>query len=95
MFVVVRVWHCPAYARGYLRRFLSEPAGGMFVGTCSKRVADNLWARLVEADEDLRVLMVKSSDDFEQGFECLENNLEDGYLREKIDDLFVFGRKLG
>jgi CRISPR-associated protein Cas2 len=68
MFATLRITGVPEHLRGYLSRFLVEYGTGMYVGNVSKRVAESLWARAVDAAADGEVVMVTSAPQTEQGF---------------------------
>ncbi|TFD45942.1 type I-E CRISPR-associated endoribonuclease Cas2 [Cryobacterium frigoriphilum] len=68
MFTTLRITAVPDHLRGYLSRFLVEYGTGMYVGNVSKRVAESLWAKAVDAAADGEVVMVTSAPQTEQGF---------------------------
>lgn len=59
--VVVVLTACPVGLRGDLTRWLLEIAPGVFVGTVSARVRDNLWDRIVSLVKNGRAIMVYSA----------------------------------
>lgn len=68
MFTTLRITAVPDHLRGYLSRFLVEYGTGLYVGNVSKRVAESLWAKAVDAAAEGEVVMVTSSPRSEQGF---------------------------
>lgn len=52
---------CPERLRGYLTRWLMEVSAGVFVGHVTRRVRDDLWARVVDLVGSGRALMVYSA----------------------------------
>lgn len=63
--------------RGYLTRFLQEISGGVFVGSASARVRDNLWKRCQQhcRKENAHAVLSYSYNN-EQGYKILsENNI--------------------
>ena len=91
MFIVLRVKNCPMYIRGYLRRFLSEPDSGLFVGNCSTRVSDKIWERIINSEEHLTAYMVKSTSVNEQGFVFKSHNLANKNEIQDKDGILIFG----
>ena len=71
MFMVLITPAIADHVRGYLSRFLTEPSPNVFVGNCSRTVADNLWARAVKACATGSLTMISSSAKIEneQGFD--------------------------
>ena len=57
----------PPNIRHALTRWMIEPAPGVFVGTISRKVKDELWAIVEETTDDGWALLVESSQT-EQGF---------------------------
>ncbi len=68
MIATLKITAVPDHLRGYISRFLVEYGTGLYVGNVSKRVADALWARTVEAAGDGEVVLVTSTAKNEQGF---------------------------
>lgn len=68
MFVVLSMTSAPEHMRGYVSRFLSEAATGLYVGNVSKRVQLNLWERCELAARDGSFTMIYSDRSQEQGF---------------------------
>lgn len=69
MFTVIRITAVPEHLRGYLSRFVVEYGTGMYIGNVSKRVAESLWDKTVQAAGEGEVIMVTSSRTTEQGFQ--------------------------
>ncbi len=69
MFATLRITAVPDHLRGYISRFLVEYGTGLYVGNVSRRVADSLWAKVVEAAGDGEIVLVTSSARNEQGFQ--------------------------
>jgi CRISPR-associated protein Cas2 len=67
MFVVLRIESPPEHMRGYIERFLYEIRTGLYVGTVSARVADELWKTINEFREGADVVMVNPTNN-EAGF---------------------------
>ena len=59
--VVIVLTACPAGLRGHLTRWLLEISAGVFVGTCTSRVRDRMWERVIEHVKDGRAIMVHST----------------------------------
>lgn len=68
MFVVLSASAVPEHLRGYLSRFLSEVAVGLYVGNVSKKVRENLWERCTLAAKEGSFTMITSDRQAEQGF---------------------------
>lgn len=68
MFVVITATKLPDHVRGYVSRFLVEVDQGVYVGTVSRRVRDNLWRRCGQARREGRVTMINSDSTREQGY---------------------------
>lgn len=66
--VVIVLTACPVGLRGHLTRWLLEVSAGVFVGSVSTRVREELWARVVSLVKDGRALMVFEASN-EQGYE--------------------------
>ena len=59
--VVLVLTAVPAGLRGHVTRWLLEIAPGVYVGYASRRVKDELWARVVELCKDGRAVMVEAA----------------------------------
>lgn len=92
MFILLKVKNCPAHIRGYLRRFLSEPDAGLFIGNCSKRVSEKIWNRITEEETGLSAYIVRSTSENEQGFTFEKFNLSKRKEIQDKDGLLVFGK---
>ncbi|QVQ51558.1 type I-E CRISPR-associated endoribonuclease Cas2 [Spiractinospora alimapuensis] len=68
--VVITTTAVPDSLRGALSRWMVEPAPGVFVGTMSTRVREELWARVEESIEDGAATCMHPADN-EQGFDLL------------------------
>lgn len=70
MFVVIIAPALPDHARGYLSRFLVEPNPNVFVGVCSRQVANQLWERIASlgAVDNLTMIESVSDKEHEQGY---------------------------
>jgi CRISPR-associated protein Cas2 len=68
MFTTLRITAVPDHLRGYLSRFLVEYGTGLYVGNVSKRVAESLWVKAVDAAAEGEVVMITSAPQTEQGF---------------------------
>ena len=64
--LVLAVTAVPAGLRGDLTKWLMEIAPGVFVGTPSARIREQIWARTVALCKDGRAIMVCSANN-EQG----------------------------
>jgi CRISPR-associated protein Cas2 len=49
--IVIATTAVPDHVRGALSRWLIEPAPGLYVGTVSARVRDELWSAGASVDE--------------------------------------------
>ncbi|MBD2895640.1 CRISPR-associated endoribonuclease Cas2 [Actinomadura sp. RB99] len=65
--IVLSTTAVPDYVRGSLTRWLTEPAPGLYVGTVSARVRDELWKAVTEAVGDGAAVLVHPATT-EQGF---------------------------
>lgn len=92
MMIIIRTVNTPAHIRGYLRRFLSEPVGNMFVGKVSRRVSDSIWERVTESEEEFSAVMICSSSVSEQGFVFLSHNMSEGFYVDENEEITLFGR---
>lgn len=61
MLVVLIVESVPDHLRGYLERFLQEARTGIFVGTLSKRVVEDLWVKACAHAGEGDVVMIQPS----------------------------------
>ncbi|MCI5825055.1 MAG: type I-E CRISPR-associated endoribonuclease Cas2e [Arcanobacterium sp.] len=68
MFAVVSVVALPDHVCGYISRFLTEAHVGLYAGVLSRRVADEMWERIVSAVHEGSAVMVCSDPTVEQGF---------------------------
>ena len=59
--IVITLTDCPPKVRGDLSKWLLEISTGVYVGTLSARVRDELWGRICEHVKDGRATMVYSS----------------------------------
>ncbi len=69
MFVVVEARAVPEHIKGYTSRFLVEVTSSLYVGTMSRKVAEELWAVLADHGSEGGVAMVLSNGSTEQGYE--------------------------
>ncbi len=69
MFVVVQAKAVPDHVKGYTSRFLVEVTSSLYVGTMSRKVADELWEVLKQYCADGGVAMVLSNAKSEQGYD--------------------------
>lgn len=58
----------PDHLHGYLSRFLSEVAVGVWVGSVSTRVADEIWLRFCEAVKNGSGIAIRENRKTAQGF---------------------------
>ncbi|WP_246268123.1 type I-E CRISPR-associated endoribonuclease Cas2e [Acrocarpospora macrocephala] len=65
--IVISTTAVPDHVRGALSRWLIEPAPGLYVGTVSARVRDQLWAAVAGCVADGAATCVHPADN-EQGF---------------------------
>lgn len=73
MFVVVNAEAIPDHLRGYTSRFLVQIAPNLFVGKVSRLVADALWEDLCSHASTGQITMVRSTANYETGFEILSH----------------------
>jgi CRISPR-associated endoribonuclease Cas2, subtype I-E/ECOLI len=66
--IVISTTAVPDHVRGALTRWLLEPNPGLYVGTVSARVRDELWATLTEVIGDGAATLIHPADS-EQGFQ--------------------------
>ncbi|GAB2679667.1 hypothetical protein GCM10027271_46120 [Saccharopolyspora gloriosae] len=60
--VVISTTAVPDYVRGSLSRWLTEPAPGLYVGSISARVRDELWNQVADAIGDGAAVCVHPTD---------------------------------
>ena len=65
--ITIHTTAVPAFVRGALSRWLIEPAPGLYVGTVSARVRDQLWSAVAQAVNDGAAVLIHP-DNNEQGF---------------------------
>ncbi|GAA3729680.1 CRISPR-associated protein Cas2 [Spinactinospora alkalitolerans] len=65
--VVIATTAVPDHVRGALSRWMVEPVAGVYVGTMSARVRDELWSVVSDSVGDGAAVSVHP-DDNEQGF---------------------------
>ncbi|MDA0636633.1 type I-E CRISPR-associated endoribonuclease Cas2e [Nonomuraea sp. MCN248] len=65
--IVISTTAVPDHVRGALSRWLIEPAPGLYVGTVSARVRDQLWSAVSQCIADGAAVCLHP-DDNEQGF---------------------------
>lgn len=66
--IVIATTAVPDHVRGALTRWLLEPNPGLYVGTVSARVRDELWSTLTAVIGDGAATLVHPADN-EQGFQ--------------------------
>lgn len=66
--IVISTTAIPDHVRGALTRWLLEPNPGLYVGTVSARVRDELWATLTAVVGDGAATLIHPADT-EQGYE--------------------------
>ncbi|MFD0555680.1 CRISPR-associated protein Cas2 [Stackebrandtia endophytica] len=66
--VVINTTAVPDHVRGALTRWMIEPTPGMYVGTLSARVRDELWQAVAGSVGDGAATIVYPHADFEQRF---------------------------
>ncbi|MBB6000061.1 type I-E CRISPR-associated endoribonuclease Cas2e [Streptomonospora salina] len=66
--VVITTTAVPAHVRGALSRWMVEPSTGVYVGTMSARVRDELWAAVSASVGDGAAVCLCPADN-EQGFD--------------------------
>lgn len=71
MFAVISATAVPEHLHGYLSRFLSRVDTGIYVGTVTPRVADELWTATTRTLRSGRATMVTSSSAMETGYNVL------------------------
>jgi CRISPR-associated protein Cas2 len=65
--VVIKTTEVPDHVRGALTRWLTEPAPGLYVGTVSNRVREELWKIVAASVRDGHAVCIHP-DDSEQHF---------------------------
>ncbi len=65
--IVISTTAVPDHVRGALSRWLVEPTAGLYVGTVSARVRDELWAAVAASVADGAAVCIHPADT-EQGF---------------------------
>jgi|SRR5690606_18403136 CRISPR-associated protein Cas2 len=65
--IVISTTAVPEHVEGALSRWLIEPCPGLFVGTVSARVRDELWAAVSASVGDGMAVLIHPADN-EQGF---------------------------
>ena len=65
--IVISTTAVPDHVRGALSRWLVEPTAGLYVGTVSARVRDELWSAVAASVADGSAVCIHP-DDNEQGF---------------------------
>lgn len=80
--VVISTTAVPDHVRGALTRWLTEPAPGLYVGTISARVRDELWSAVADSVADGMAVCIHPADN-EQKYAIHTA----GHRRRKIIDL--------
>jgi CRISPR-associated protein Cas2 len=65
--IVIATTAVPDHVRGALSRWLIEPKAGLYVGTVSARVRDELWTTVADCIADGAAVCIHPADT-EQGF---------------------------
>ncbi|WP_239331321.1 type I-E CRISPR-associated endoribonuclease Cas2e [Frankia sp. CiP3] len=65
--IVISTTAVPDHVRGALSRWLVEPTAGLYVGTVSARVRDELWAAVAASVADGAAVCIHTAET-EQGF---------------------------
>jgi len=65
--IVISTTAVPDHVRGALSRWLVEPTAGLYVGTVSARVRDELWSAVAASVADGAAVCIHPAD-VEQGF---------------------------
>jgi CRISPR-associated protein Cas2 len=65
--IVISTTAVPDHVRGALSRWLVEPAPGLYIGTVSARVRDELWSAVGASVDDGMAVCIHPADN-EQGF---------------------------
>lgn len=79
--VVISTTAVPDYVRGSLSRWLTEPAPGLYVGSMSARVRDQLWTQVSHAIGDGAAVCIHS-DNTEQRYTIKTA----GHRRRRVTD---------
>jgi CRISPR-associated protein Cas2 len=66
--IVIATTAVPDHVRGALTRWLIEPKAGLYVGTVSARVRDELWNAVAETVDDGAAVCIYPAET-EQGFQ--------------------------
>ena len=82
MFVVAHAAAVPDHLKGYVDRFLVEVSPSLYVGTLTRRVAEELWNSLVEHRVEGHITFVVSSSSTEQGYEVWVEGRDDVAIRD-------------
>lgn len=82
MFVVAHAPAVPAHVKGYVDRFLVEVSPSLYVGTLSRRVAEELRQVLVEHRDDGHITFILSNSRTEQGYEVWVDGRDDVEIRD-------------
>ncbi|MBS2963951.1 type I-E CRISPR-associated endoribonuclease Cas2 [Actinocrinis puniceicyclus] len=64
---VISTTAVPPHVRGALSRWMIEPTPGLYVGTLSKKVRDELWAVVAASVQDGAAVLIQPADN-EQRF---------------------------
>ncbi|MGK5551221.1 type I-E CRISPR-associated endoribonuclease Cas2e [Actinomadura kijaniata] len=65
--IVISTTAVPDHVRGALTRWLTEPGPGLYVGTVSARVRDELWSAVADSVNDGAAICIHPANN-EQGF---------------------------
>lgn len=79
--IVISVTAVPDHVRGALTRWLTEPAPGLYIGTVSSRVRDELWSAVAASIEDGAAVLAHPAHT-EQGYTIATS----GQRRRVVDD---------
>jgi CRISPR-associated endoribonuclease Cas2 subtype I-E len=93
MLLIVKMTNPSNAVRGLLRRFLVEPHSHLFVGSVTRRVAENIWES-IQSDiysQGFRCLWILGNSTEEQGYEIREFGGE--VLLEDFDG-FILPRRI-
>lgn len=82
MFVVAHTATVPDHVKGYVDRFLVEVSPSLYVGTLSRRVAEELWKALIEHRGQGHLTFVLSNSKSEQGYEVWIEGRDDVTIRD-------------
>jgi CRISPR-associated protein Cas2 len=78
---VVHLIATDSHVHGYVSRFLHEVTSGLYVGSLSKRVADEMWERIVAATSAGQACMIVSATG-EPGYELRFHNITHLEIRD-------------